>query len=58
MYAADINESYSYGSSGKYGYGKYGYSKYGYGKTDRHAQEKLTLENERDGKGFLEDDER
>ena len=58
VYAADINESYSYGSSGKYGYGKYGYSKYGSGKTDRHAQEKLTLENERDGKGFLEDDER
>lgn len=34
---ADLNENYSYGGSGKYGYhkqsyGKYGYGKYGYGK--------------------------
>ena len=68
VYTTDFNESYSYGSGGKYGYGKYGYSKYGYGKygyskygygrPSRQAEEKLTLENGRDGKGFLEGDEK
>lgn len=37
---ADLNENYSYGGSGKYGYqkksyGKYGYGKYGYGYGNR-----------------------
>lgn len=61
VHAADFNESYSYGSGGKYGYyGKYGYSKYGYGhgKTSRPAEEKLTLEDLKDGKGFLEGNEK
>ncbi len=30
--SADLNDNYSYGGSGKYGYHKYGYGKYGYGK--------------------------
>lgn len=60
VYKTDFNENYSYGGSGKYGYGKFNYSKYGYGnaKSGRQADEKLTLEDERDGKGFLEGDEK
>lgn len=58
VYTTDFNESYSYGSGGKYGYGKYGYSKNGYGRPSSRTEEKLTLENERDGKGFLEGDEK
>lgn len=71
VYLADINEHYNYGGSGKYGYvkngygkkgyGKYGYGKYGYGKYgyDRRKrsteEERLQLEDEQQGKGFLED---
>lgn len=61
VYKVDFNESYSYGSGGKYGYGKYGYSKYGYGgyaKRSQQTEEKLTLEDVHDGKGFLEGDEK
>lgn len=77
VYLADLNENYSYGGSGKYGYakrgygkygyakhgyGKYGYGKYGYGKygyATREAeetQEKLQIEDQQDGRSFLEDD--
>ena len=68
VFLADLNEYYSYGGGGKYGYvkrnygrhgyGKYGYGKYGYGnRSTSNADgdvEKLKFENEQDGKGFLE----
>ncbi len=72
VYHTDLSENYNYGGSGKYGYVKHGYGKYGYKKYNKYGygkygyghrksstvdeSEKLRLEDEQQGRGFLEDD--
>lgn len=54
---ADLNESYDYGGSGKYGYnkrsyGRYGYGKYGYGYGGRSKKSSVQSRFDSDGDAY------
>lgn len=59
VHMADLNDSYNFGTGGKYGYkaSGYGYGKYGYGQYDQTKSDKQPMEKLRTGEHYRADTE-